>query len=185
MAAVRQLLRDNPGLTDTAIRWGENKQHITVPLYFVCGLPFHDMLPQPEAVEIFRSLIDAGAEVNRLSGNGETPLHGTVSYGELEMTCLLLNADADTEADGGVVENGTPLRLAAFFGMTACALLLREHGAVISDLAVAAGLGDMPELEKRLSHASAGEHGKAFAYACINKPARGYTTSAGTWCWYQ
>jgi ankyrin repeat protein len=137
----------------------------TERLYYVSGLPFHDMMSRDEAIDLLRLLIAQGADVNRRNpANGETPLHGAVSYGEVEMTRLLLDAGADINPAGGVIENGTPLLLAVFFGMLDCARLLVSRGALVNDLAVAAGLGDMVAIK----HLMDGNKQRALAFASIN-----------------
>ena len=122
------------------------------------------------ALPILRVLLERGADVNRRNTNGETPLHGAVSYGEVEMSRMLLDAGAEIDAGGGVIESGTPLLLAVFFGMLACARLLVKRGAAMQDAAIAAGMGDLAKLRALLDETPPDlpTLQRAFAFACIN-----------------
>ncbi|MEQ8671898.1 MAG: ankyrin repeat domain-containing protein [Aggregatilineales bacterium] len=164
------LIGAQPDLVNKTIRWGDKDQIETELLYFVVGLPFHDMLKRAQAVGVLHLLIQHVRDVNRRNTNGETALHGAVSYGEVEMSRMLINAGADIEATGGVIESGNPLLLAVFFGMLDCAHLLIDHGARVADIAVSAGLGAGDTLKERLTRSSpdASELQRAFAFACIN-----------------
>ncbi|PYI09363.1 ankyrin, partial [Aspergillus sclerotiicarbonarius CBS 121057] len=74
-----------------------------------------------------RRLLDAGADVQDISGDGFTVLHWAAAKGYLEITKELLERGADMEAcvKGGL----TPLEVASQHGRVETAELLLDHGA--------------------------------------------------------
>lgn len=90
-------------------------------------------------------LIAAGAPVNGLPGDPETPLMTAASYGDAEVARALIAAGADLEAtaepDSGGVPTGTALLHAAVFGMTSVVDVLVAAGARVPDLPQAAAAG--------------------------------------------
>jgi len=95
--------------------------------------------------ELARMLIAAGAPVDGLPGDAETPLITAASYGDAELAAVLIAEGADREAvsgeTSGGVPGGTALRHAAVFGMTGVAEVLTEAGA--RDLVHAAASGSL------------------------------------------
>jgi ankyrin repeat protein len=92
-------------------------------------------------------LLERGADVQRGNAHGWTPLH-QAAYSDLPaMARMLLDAGArvDVSARG---DGGTPLVVALFWGNTATAELLAEHGLHPRNLRVAAGLGRLEVLEE-------------------------------------
>lgn len=89
-------------------------------------------------------LIDAGADVNARFGgpHRETPLHWAASCDDVAMIHVLLDAGADIEADGSVIDGGSPLANAVAFGQWSAARALVERGAK-PNLWQAAALGLM------------------------------------------
>src|SRR5215218_8958748 len=85
----------------------------------------------PNAKEIIRVLIAAGADVNaRFAGaHSETPLHWAASSDDVEVLDALLDAGAELEADGSVIDRGTALADAVAFGQWRAARRLLERGA--------------------------------------------------------
>src|SRR4029079_18359436 len=81
-------------------------------------------------VELARMLIAAGAPVDGLPGDAETPLITAARYGDAELAAVLMAEGADREAvsgeTSGGVPGGTALRHAAVFGMTGVAEVLTE-----------------------------------------------------------
>ena len=167
---LTQLIEEQPHAINTPVIWGDNNQVTSELLSFVVGLPFHQMLTRQKAIAVLHVLLHYVKDVNRRNTNGETPLHGSVSYGEIEMSQMLIEKGADIEARGGVIENGTPLLLATFFGMLECAQLLIDHGATPTDSAILAAMGDLEKLQAQLSATPLDTTAlqRAFAFACIN-----------------
>lgn len=167
---LTQYIKNHPESLHQPVIWGGDNTIQTELIYFVVGLPFHKLLECEKATMILEELLTHISDVTPRNTNGETPLHGSVSYGEVEMSRLLITAGADLEADGGVIENGTPLLLAVFFGMLECARLLVEHGATVTDLAIPAGMGDTATLTALLKDRQFDQEQlqRAFAFACIN-----------------
>jgi uncharacterized protein len=94
-----------------------------------------------------RALLAAGAPVEGLPRDRETPLITAASYGDAEVARALVEAGADLEAvaapDAGGVPGGTALLHAAVFGMTAVVDVLVAAGAHVPDLVLAAAAGDI------------------------------------------
>jgi uncharacterized protein len=107
------------------------------------GLPSE--LPGTGAVA--RALIDAGARVDGLPDDAETPLMTAASYGDLEVARVLIDAGADIDArarpDSGGVPGGTALMHAAVFGMTDVLDLLVGAGGQAHGIESAAAIGDI------------------------------------------
>jgi ankyrin repeat protein len=109
------------------------------------GLPAD--LPGTGAVA--QVLIDAGAPVDGLAGEKETPLITAASYGDAEVAQVLIDAGADVDAvsatDSGGVPGGSALVHAAVFGMTTVLDLLVAAGARVDSLELAAAAGDLTD----------------------------------------
>ena len=78
-------------------------------------------------------LIAAGAPIDGLPGDRETPLITAASYGDADVAAVLIAAGADIDAtaaaDAGGVPGGSALLHAAVFGMTDVVDLLVAAGA--------------------------------------------------------
>ena len=119
--------------------------------------------------ELARMLIAAGAPVDGLPGDAETPLITAASYGDAEVAAVLIAEGADREAvsadTGGGVPGGTALRHAAVFGMTDVAAVLTAAGARDLVYAAASGslggwpLAELPEGDRVAALRIAAEHG--------------------------
>jgi ankyrin repeat protein len=119
--------------------------------------------------ELARMLIAAGAPVDGLPGDAETPLITAASYGDAEVAAVLIAEGADREAvsadTGGGVPGGTALRHAAVFGMTDVAAVLTAAGARDLVHAAASGslggwpLAELPEGDRVAALRIAAEHG--------------------------
>ncbi len=92
-------------------------------------------------------LIAAGAPVDGLAGDPETPLITAASYGDAEVAAVLIAAGADLDATASDVAGGVPggsaLLHAAVFGMTDVLDLLVAAGARIGSIEEAAAAGDV------------------------------------------
>lgn len=81
-------------------------------------------------VEVVRSLVDNGADVNRRNSVGRTPLMYAAMQGRVDNVKLLLEKGADVNA---LAPNGvTALSLAAYNGRREVVKILKEAGAVIN-----------------------------------------------------
>ena len=98
---------------------------------------------------VARALIEAGASVDGLPGDPETPLITAASYGDAAVARVLIDAGADIEAraadDAGGVPGGTALLHAAVFGMTEVVDVLMAAGARIHGIEEAAAAGDVTD----------------------------------------
>jgi ankyrin repeat protein len=162
-----RLLTENPQLATASIvrrdRCGEQARSL---LHIATDYPGHF----PNSTDTVRVLMAAGADVNaRFAGHhGETPLHWAASSDDVEVLDALLDAGADLEADGSVIDGGTPLADAVAFGQWNAARRLLERGA-IPNLWQAAALGQMTrvhELVAAPSRPTAEEITNAFWCAC-------------------
>ena len=92
-------------------------------------------------------LIAAGASVDGVPGDRETPLITAASYGDAEIAAVLIAAGADIDAvaseDAGGVPGGSALLHAAVFAMTEVLDLLVAAGAHIGSFEEAAAAGDI------------------------------------------
>ena len=92
-------------------------------------------------------LIAAGAPVDGVDGDRETPLITAASYGDAEVAAVLIAAGADLDAvasdDAGGVPGGSALLHAAVFAMTEVLDLLVSAGAQIRSFEEAAAAGDI------------------------------------------
>ena len=92
-------------------------------------------------------LIAAGAPVDGVPGDRETPLITAASYGDAEIAAVLIAAGADLDAvasdDAGGVPGGSALLHAAVFAMTEVLDLLASAGAQVRSFEEAAAAGDI------------------------------------------
>jgi ankyrin repeat protein len=92
-------------------------------------------------------LIAAGAPVDGVAGERETPLITAASYGDADIAAVLIAAGADLDAvasdDAGGVPGGSALLHAAVFAMTEVLDLLVAAGAHIGSFEEAAAAGDI------------------------------------------
>lgn len=99
---------------------------------------------QAETAEL---LLAAGAEVDALTTRtGETPLHWAASANSADVARILIEQGADIEALDSA--GRTPLEDAVFFGASETAQKLVHCGAAISNIVLAAGLGDLTLVKK-------------------------------------
>jgi len=124
--------------------------------------------PFPQRAATVAALIDAGADVNaRFVGrHAETPLHWAASSDDLEVLDALLDAGADIDASGSVIDGGTALADAVAFGQWNAARRLMERRAR-STLRQAAALGLLERVDE--------------FFAAADQPAADDVTNA-FWC---
>jgi uncharacterized protein len=141
---LERLLAEHPELARSRITHrdacGEQSRSL---LHIATDWPGH----LPNAIETVRLLIASGADVNaRFAGaHGETPLHWAASSDDVDVLDALLDAGADLEANGSVIDGGTALADAVAFGQWNAARRLLERGAR-ANLWQAAAMGLMPSV---------------------------------------
>ena len=121
------------------------------PLNYIAMIRFdHERLGLPADLpgtgRVAAALIDAGAQVEGLPTDFETPLITAASYGDAEVAQALIDAGADLETratDASAVPGGTALMHAAVFGMTEVLDLLAKAGAQPHGIESAAAVGDI------------------------------------------
>ena len=152
-AGLKALLEGEPSL----VRARSRSSHRATLLHYVGANGVEDELQKtpPNAVEIARILLDAGAEVDALAetyggGPRQTTLNMLVSSVhpfraglQVELVEVLVGAGAAVE---GLEGDGYPLRLALDFGYTAAARALAARGARVDSVEKAAGLGQVERL---------------------------------------
>ena len=153
LARVVPLLAGDPGLAEVPmVNWSDHKS--ANPLAYIAMIGFdHERLGLPSELpgtgDVARALIDAGAPVDGLPDDAETPLMTAASYGDLEVARILIDAGADIDArarpDSGGVPGGTALMHAAVFGMTDVLDLLVEAGGQAHGIESAAAIGDISD----------------------------------------
>jgi ankyrin repeat protein len=151
LARVTSLLTGDPGLArERMVNWSDHKS--ANPLAYIAMIGFdHERLGLPSDLsgtgDVARALIDAGAPVDGLPEDAETPLMTAASYGDLEVARVLIDAGADIDArarpDSGGVPGGTALMHAAVFGMTDVLDLLVDAGGQAHGIESAAAIGDI------------------------------------------
>jgi hypothetical protein len=138
LATLRRLLASHPGVASARI--GPRTL-----LHVATDWPGHF----PNSAASVVALLSAGAEVNArfIGRHTETPLHWAASSDNIEVLDVLLDAGADIEAPGSVIDGGTALADAVAFGQWQAARRLVERGAR-STLWQAAALGLMDRVEE-------------------------------------
>ncbi len=151
LAALRRLLAEDPGRATDRVDGSRTLLHV------VADWPGH----YPGGAATVAALVAAGADVHaRFRGaHEETPLHWAASNDDVAVLDALLDAGADIEAPGSVLDGGPPLKNATGFKQWRVARRLVERGAHV-DLAAAAALGLLDRLEQP------GDVDLALWYAC-------------------
>lgn len=145
VAHLGQLLAEHPPLA--AARVGDQCESRTL-LHVATDWPGH----HPDGPATVDLLVQAGADVHArfVGGHRETALHWAASSGDVAVLNVLVGAGADVQADGGVVDEGTPLADAVAFGQWQAARRLLAHGAR-PNLWQAAALGLTDVVGRRLA----------------------------------
>jgi uncharacterized protein len=146
------LLAEEPDLAvSRMVNWADHRLGAN-PLNYIAMIGFdHDRLGLPADLpgtgRVAAALLDAGAPVDGLPGDSETPLITAASYGDVEVARALIEAGANIEArastDAGGVPGATALMHAAVFGMTDVLDLLVKAGARPHSIESAAAVGDI------------------------------------------
>jgi uncharacterized protein len=105
----------------------------------------------PNGRAVVARLVGSGADVNAAFGgrHAERPLHWAASSDDVEVLDALVEAGADLEAPGSVINGGSPLADAVAFGQWRAARRLVELGAQ-ANLWQAAALGLADRVERLL-----------------------------------
>ena len=171
VAALGALLRESPELA----RARSTRRHHATLLHYVAanGVEDERQRTPPDAVEVARLLLDAGAEVDALADlyeNRCTTLSMLVSSSHPARAGLQI-ALAETLLDHGaaLVGPGTSwqsaLLTALIFGFPDTAEALARRGAPVETLPAAAGLGRLEDAERLLPGAGAAARHQALALA--------------------
>jgi len=137
---LRTLLRRSPALaTEPISSCFENDS----ALGYLGVARFHGLTDHHLSGEIADVLLTAGGPPNGPVDTAEPPLVTAASYGEIDMIRALIESGADLEATGFAVPGGTALSHAIAFGNTEVVDVLAAAGAVVHDIAEAAGVGNL------------------------------------------
>lgn len=149
--ALRALLARQPELARARI---EGPGGARTALHLATDWPGHP----PRVAETIRTLIAAGAPVDAPfeGAHAETPLHWAASNDDVRALEALLDAGADPDRAGSVVDGGPPLSDAVAFGRWNAARRLVERGAT-PGLWHAAGLGRLADVRAQADAASPAE----------------------------
>jgi ankyrin repeat protein len=120
----------------------------------------------PNAPEIVRVLVEAGADPDPRPGPGdETPLQWAASSDDVHVAAALIDAGADINMPEGSI--GSPLANAVGYGCWDVARLLVARGADVDQPWIAAALGLLERLERLLDGDPSPEQiSQAFWHAC-------------------
>jgi hypothetical protein len=167
---LKELLRENPGL----IRERSTRVHQATLLHYVSanGVEDYRQKSPPNAVEIARLLLEAGAKVDaRAEMYGErcttmTLLVSSAHPAKAGVQCGLIEVLLDF---GAAIDDhskwGPPLLTALAFGYREAAETLARHGARTDRLAAVAGLGRLEEAKQLLPQVDELERHRALALA--------------------
>ena len=161
---LQQLLAENEDLASSHIICSQGVSRSL--LHIATDWPGHF----PHVAATIKILVAAGADPNiGICGpKSETPLHWAASSNDVAAIDALLDAEADTDAQGAVIAGGDPLEDAIGFQNWAAARRLVERGANTA-LGDEAALGLMDRVEARFNAGpvpSSGSSNYAFWIAC-------------------
>ena len=178
LAALKEALRRDGALVrarSSRICCFDPPVHRATLLHYVAanGVEGHRQMTPPNAVEIAKTLLEAGAEADALAdmyGAECTTMEMLVSSDHparagLQVPLIELLLSFGAAIDGrGTRKWGGPLQTALTFGMADAAKELARHGATI-DLPAAAGLGEVAQAAKLLPSASTLDRHRALSLA--------------------
>jgi len=179
LAALESLLRDDPelvGARSPRVTHHDPPEHRATLLHYIGanGVEGHRQKTPHNAVEITRTLLKAGAEVDALAdmyGGRYTTMSLLVSSGhpakagvQVALVETLLDFGAAVEGRGSARWT-SPLMTALAFGYARAAEALARRGARVDNIAAAAGLGRPAEAARMLTTADAQSRHRALALA--------------------
>ena len=177
--ALERLLEEDPELVrarSTIVTHHDPPVHGATLLHYIAanGVEGFRQRTPPNAVEIARLLLEAGAEPDALAdmyGGRSTTMSMLVSSTppaeagvQVALVELLVDHGAAVEPRGAG-EWTSPLTTALAFGFRDAAEALVRRGASVSTLAAAAGLGRLADARRMLATASAEDRHRALALA--------------------
>src|SRR6266851_5313441 len=182
LATLESLLRENPELIrgrSTRITHFDPPVHRATLLHYVAanGVEGYRQKTPNNAVEIAKTLLKAGAEVNGLAamygGHYATmsmlvsSCHPANAGVQVALVETLLDFGAAIEARGSA-KWGSPLMTALAFGYLNTAEALVRRGARVDNIAAAAALGRLDEARQLLAAADGDSRHRALALAALH-----------------
>lgn len=171
VATLGSMLREHPEL----VRLRSTRRHRATLLHYVAanGVEGGRQKTPPNAVEVARILLDAGAEPDALADmydNRCTTISMLVSschpeQAGLQIALAEMLLDFGAALDGPGSEWQSALMTALTFGYLPTAQALARHGARVDTIAAAAGLGRADDVARLLPGADAGSRHFALALA--------------------
>ncbi len=144
LASQRELASTNLGIIPGHPRGAMPLNYVAMLRYDAPGGRWRDM---PGSGPLAQALLDAGAPLEGLPDDTETPLITAASYGDAEVARVLIKAGANLEAvsapEAGGVPDASALVHAAVFGNTGVLNLLVQAGATVPTMVIAAAAGDL------------------------------------------
>lgn len=179
LAALQSLLRENPELVrarSTRITPHDPPQHRATLLHYIAanGVEGYRQKTPTNAVDIAKTLLQAGAEVDALAGmyGGQyttmsmlvSSCHPAKAGVQVTLVETLLDFGAAIEGVGSPTW-GSPLKTALAFGYRQTAETLVNRGARVDNIAAAAGLGRLTDASRLLAAAGPESRHRALALA--------------------
>ena len=177
-AALEQMLRDDPSLTHAR---SARSHHATLLHYLAAnGVEGYRQRTPPNAVEIARLLLDAGADANALGDMydercttlgllvSSTPPHDAGL--QVPLAELLVERGAAQDVPGS--KWNAAIHCALIFGFLDTARALAARAGKPADIRVAAGLGDLGETARFLPTSDEASRQVALVLACMHGHAR-------------
>ncbi|HYL79027.1 MAG TPA: ankyrin repeat domain-containing protein [Bryobacteraceae bacterium] len=177
LAALQSLLRENPELVrarSTRVTPHHPPQHRATLLHYIAanGVEGYRQKTPPNAVDVAKTLLQAGAEVDALADMYEgqyttmsmlvSSCHPAKAGVQAALAETLLDFGAAIEGVGSETW-GSSLKTALAFGYLETAEALVRRGARVDNIATAAGLGRMSDAARLLPTADAESRHRALA----------------------
>jgi ankyrin repeat protein len=176
---LRQLLREDPDLVrarSTRVNYFDPPQNRSTLLHYLAanGVENYRQKSPPNAVEIAKILLDAGADPNALQdsyGGQNTTMamlvsssHPRLAGVQVGLIDILVDYRASIEPLGKG-QCADPMMTAIIHGSPEAALALERRGRRVDSLPAAAGLGRVADVERMLPESTAEERHSALSVA--------------------